>query len=188
MFSSRRKRQSLISGGIWIDAFGTVDRFAEIFHSVVALLFYVTHLSRVVVIVRQRVVHVSYVEIVPISDGFGGFPTFFDEGVHLTDADSAAPNMGLAHQFVCDPPRLSLRHTYTLLLLPQKHTANTNRLPYQLLTAEAMNLSVDTCSDSSSEMYARNTTGRKSTSRLGESELAFDGRDRHSSTFITSVR
>jgi hypothetical protein len=78
----------------------------------------------VVVIVRQRVVHVSYVEVVPISDGLGAFTVFFDEGVHLTDADSAATDVGFAQEFVCDPPRFTLAYTYTLLLLPQKHTAD----------------------------------------------------------------
>jgi len=126
MFSSSRKRHSLISGGIWIDAFGTIDRLAEVFYGVFALLFYVTHLSRVVVIVRQRVIHVSYVEIVPISDSLGILIAFFDEGVYLADADPAAANMGLAQEFVCDPPGFTLGHTYTLLLLPQKHTVNTN--------------------------------------------------------------
>jgi hypothetical protein len=69
------------------------------------------------------VVHVSYVEIVPIGNSLGVFITSFDEGVHLADADSAASNVGLAHQLVCDPPGFSLGHTYTLLVLPQKRTA-----------------------------------------------------------------
>jgi hypothetical protein len=32
--------------------------------------------------------------------------------------------MRFAHEIACDPPGISLRHTYTLLLLPQKHTAS----------------------------------------------------------------
>ena len=103
----------LISGGIWTDAFGTIDRLAEVFHGVFALLLYVTHLSWVVVIVRQCVIHVGHVEIVPIRNSLWFFTAFFDEGVHLTDADSAATDVGLAHEIVCNPPRLSLRHTYT---------------------------------------------------------------------------
>jgi hypothetical protein len=126
MFSSRRKRRLLISGGIGIDAFGTVDRLAEVRYRIFTLLFYITHLSRVVVIVRQRVIQVSYVEIVSIGNSFGVFTPFFDKGVHLADADPTAPNMRLAHQIVCDPTGFSLGHTYTLLLLPQKHSANTN--------------------------------------------------------------
>jgi hypothetical protein len=103
------------------------------------------------------VIHVSDVEVVPIGNGLRVFTPFFDEGVHLADADSTAPNMGLAHQLVCDPPGFSLRHTYTLLLLPQKHTAD---------WAGESFLSESVC-----EMYARNTTGRVSTSRLGESGI-----------------
>jgi hypothetical protein len=34
--------------------------------------------------------------------------------------------VGLTHQIVCDPPGFSLGHIYTLLLLPQKHTADAN--------------------------------------------------------------
>ncbi len=147
MFSSRRKRHPLISGGIGIDAFGTVDRLAEVRYRIVALVFYVTHLSRMIVIVRQRVVHVSYVKIVPIGNSFGAFTAFFDEGVHLADADSTASNMGLAHQLVCDPPGFSLGHIYTLLLLPQKHTAD---------WAGESFLSESVC-----EMYARNTNDRR---------------------------
>ncbi len=147
MFSSRRKRHPLISGGIGIDAFGTVDRLAEVRYRIVALLFYVTHLSRMIVIVSQRVIHVSDVEVVPIGNSLGVFTTFFDEGVHLTDADPAATNVRLAHQLVCDPPGFSLGHTYTLLLLPQKHTAD---------WAGESSRSESVC-----EMYARNTNDRR---------------------------
>jgi hypothetical protein len=81
------------------------------------------HLPRVVVIVRQRVIHVGHVEVVPIGNSLGVFTTFFDEGVHLTDADPATTHMRFAHQIVCDPPGFSLRHAYPLLLFPQKPTA-----------------------------------------------------------------
>lgn len=47
-------------------------------------------------------------------------PPFFDEGVHLTDADSAATDVGLAHQIVCDPPGFSLGHTYNVAATPAK--------------------------------------------------------------------
>jgi hypothetical protein len=69
MFSSSRKRHSLISGGIGIDTFGTVDRLAEVVYGILTFPFDLTHLPWVVVIVRQRVIHVSYVEIVPIGNG-----------------------------------------------------------------------------------------------------------------------
>ena len=122
MFSSRRKRHPPISGSVRIDTFGTIYRLAEVHYRVFALSFGLTHLSWVVVIVRQRVVHVSYVEIVPIGNGLGVFTSVFDEGVHLPDADSTATNVGLAHELACDPPRFTLSHVETLLLLPQKHT------------------------------------------------------------------
>ena len=62
--------------------------------------------------------------VVSIGNCFGVFTAFFDEGVHLTDADSPATDMGLAQEIVCDPSGFSLGHTYTSLLLPQKHTAD----------------------------------------------------------------
>ena len=40
IFSSSKKRHSVISGGVWTDAFGPIDGFAEVSHSVVALRFY----------------------------------------------------------------------------------------------------------------------------------------------------
>ena len=129
IFSSSRKRHPVISGGVRIYALGTIDRLAEVFYGTVALLLDRTHLSRVVVVVRQRVVHVSYIEIVPIGNGLGVFTAFFDEGVHLANADSAAADMGLAQEFPCDPPGFALGHTYVLLLLPQKHTATANSDP-----------------------------------------------------------
>lgn len=111
MFSSSRKRHSLISGGVRIDALGSVDRFAEVFRGVFAFLLYVAHLSRVIVVVCQRVIDIGHVEVVSIGNGFGVFTALFDEGVHLTDADSAAADMGFAHQIAFDPPGVSLRYT-----------------------------------------------------------------------------
>jgi hypothetical protein len=104
MFSSSRKRHPLISGGVRINAFRSGYRLAEVCYRVFALLFDLTHLSRVIVIVRQCVVHVSYVEIVSIGNGLGVFTPVFDEGIHLPDADSTAANVGLAHELACDPP------------------------------------------------------------------------------------
>jgi len=57
------------------------------------------------------VIHVSHVEIVPIGNCFRIFTALFDEGIHLPDADSAAANMGLAQEIVCDPPGFTLGHT-----------------------------------------------------------------------------
>jgi len=76
------------------------------------------------------VIHVSYVEIVSIGNCFRIFTALFDEGVHLMDTDSAAANMGLAQEIVCDPPGFTLGHTWVLLLLPQKHTAETISLQF----------------------------------------------------------
>jgi hypothetical protein len=48
------------------------------------------------------VIHVGDIKIVPVGDNLGAFTAFFDEGVHLTDTDSAATDMGLADEIVYD--------------------------------------------------------------------------------------
>ena len=93
-----------------LDAFGTIDRPAGVRYRVFALSLGLTHLPRTVVVACQRVVHVSYVETVPIGDGFGIFTALFDEGVQLADADSTPADVGLAHELACDPPRFALSH------------------------------------------------------------------------------
>ncbi len=122
MFSSTRKRYPLISDGVRIDALGTIDRPAEVVYGILTFPFDLTHLPWVVVIVRQRVIHVSYVKVVPIGNSLWSLAPLFDEGIHLADADSAVAYVRLAQEIAFDPPGVSLRHTYMLLLLPQKHT------------------------------------------------------------------
>jgi len=54
------------------------------------------------------VIDIGHIEIVSISDCLGILTAFFDEGVHLTDADSTPPNVGFGHQIVFDPSRFTL--------------------------------------------------------------------------------
>ena len=71
MFSSRRNRQSGISGGIWFNVVGTGDRFPELFDRVLAFRFNLTHLAEMVVIVRERVIDARDVEVEAVSDRLG---------------------------------------------------------------------------------------------------------------------
>lgn len=54
----RRNRYSVISGCVWLDAVGTVDELSERRHGILAFSFDVVHFAWMVVIVRERMVHV----------------------------------------------------------------------------------------------------------------------------------
>jgi hypothetical protein len=97
--------------GVWFDTVGTVDRLPERVHHVFPARFNLAHLSRVIVIVSERVVDVCHVQVVSISDGFGINTALFDKSVHLPDTDAMSRDMGLTHEIMSDATTLPFGHT-----------------------------------------------------------------------------
>ena len=56
------------------------------------------------------------------SDGFGIDASFFDERVHLSDADSSSADVGLVHQIMGDASRVPFGHITSNWLLSQKNS------------------------------------------------------------------
>jgi len=61
IFCSRRNRHATMSGGVQSDAVRTFDRFPKRFHRIFSFGFSVAHLTRMVVVVRERVVDVCHI-------------------------------------------------------------------------------------------------------------------------------
>jgi hypothetical protein len=70
---------------------GVVSPFSErLLNEGLALLFEFRHFLTVFVVVRERGVHISYVEVVHRGDLLGGEAPLFDEGSEPTDAHAPA--------------------------------------------------------------------------------------------------
>jgi len=65
-----------------------------------------------VVIVRKSVVHICYVQVVPIRNSLGVGTSLLHEGIHLANADAVSSDVGFTHEILGDSTALSFSHTH----------------------------------------------------------------------------